>query len=107
MRWLTVELVREAATLVMLAGFALAVAGNFRHWLAAFMIAFGLWDVFYYASLKVLLDWPDSWMTWDLLFLLPVPWASPVLAPVLIAMSMIGAGIVVLWRESIGCSLRP
>src|SRR5262249_23693777 len=69
--------------------------------------AFGLWDLFYYLFLKLMLDWPDSWMTWDLLFLLPVPWASPVLAPVLVSLSMIGTGVYILWRESTGRPLRP
>jgi hypothetical protein len=107
MRWLAIELVREAATLLMLAAIAAAVARNFQRWLGAFNVAFGLWDIFYYFFLKLLLNWPDSWLTWDLLFLLPVPWAGPVLAPVLVAASMIAAGGVVLWRESIGQPLRP
>jgi len=107
MRWLAVELVREAATLLMLAAVAVAVARNFRQWLSGFLIAFGLWDIFYYVFLKLLLNWPASWMTWDLLFLLPVPWAGPVLAPVLVALSMIGAGVFVLWRERLDRPLRP
>jgi hypothetical protein len=100
-RWLTTELVREAATLVMLGAVAWAVAGNFRQGFAAFAVAFGIWDLFYYLSLKVLLGWPGSVLTWDLLFLLPVPWAGPVLAPVLVSLSLIGAGTTVLWRESV------
>src|SRR5437660_5018422 len=71
-RWLLIELAREAATLVMLAAAGLAAARNFRQWLAGFMVAFGIWDVFYYVFLKLLLDWPGSLMEWDLLFLLPV-----------------------------------
>ena len=94
------ELGREFATLVMLAAAGLAIAGNFRQWLAGFMIAFGVWDVFYYVFLKVLIDWPASIRTWDILFLLPVPWVGPVIAPVLVAVSMIAAGTAILWRES-------
>jgi hypothetical protein len=56
--------------------------------------------------LKVLLDWPASFMTWDLLFLLPVPWVGPVLAPLLVALSMIGVGAAALWRQAIGQPLR-
>lgn len=99
---LLVELGRELATLVMLAAAAAAVARNFREWLAGFMIAFGVWDVFYYVFLKLLIDWPDSLMTWDILFLLPMPWVGPVISPVVVAASMIAAGVVVLWRESCG-----
>lgn len=101
-RILYTELVREAATLVMLAAAGLAVAGNARQWLAGFMIAFGVWDIFFYIFLKVLLDWPESLATWDLLFLLPVPWTGPVWAPVLVSIAMIAAGVIVLWRESMG-----
>jgi hypothetical protein len=102
MHRLAVELAREAMTLLLLAAVALAAARNFRQWFAAFLIAFGVWDLFFYASLKVLLGWPDSLLTWDLLFLLPVPWVGPVLAPVLVALSMVGSGTVVWWRESRG-----
>jgi len=100
MRILYTELVREAATLVMLAAAGLAVARNARQWLAGFMIAFGVWDIFFYVFLKVLLDWPESLLTWDLLFLLPVPWTGPVWSPLLVSVSMIAAGTVLLWRES-------
>ena len=99
---LNTELVREAATLIMLAAAALAVAPTFRTWLAAFSIVFGLWDISFYAFLKLLLDWPNSLLTWDLLFLLPVPWVGPVLAPVLVSLAMIAAGTVTLYRESAG-----
>ncbi len=104
--WEATELAREAATLVMLAAAALAVARNGREWFAAFVLAFGLWDVFYYVFLKVLIDWPPSLLTWDVLFLVPVPWASPVLAPVLVALVMIVTGLAVLWREGTGRPLR-
>jgi hypothetical protein len=105
-RWLGIELIREAATLVMLAAIALAAASNARQWFAAFLAAFGLWDLFFYVFLKVLLDWPASWFTWDLLFLIPVPWVGPVLAPVLVALSMAGAGLWVLWWEDRGLIFR-
>jgi hypothetical protein len=90
---LLIEIGREAATIVMLATVALAVARNAGEWAAAFTIAFGVWDITFYVFLKALLDWPASVMTWDILFLLPVPWVGPVLAPVLVSTVMIGAGI--------------
>jgi hypothetical protein len=105
-QWLVTELGREAATLVLLAAVALATARGFQQGLAVFLISFGLWDIFYYVFLKLLIGWPDSLLTWDLLFLLPVPWAGPVLAPLLVALGMIGAGWVILWRSAAGQPLR-
>jgi hypothetical protein len=92
-RTLATEIGREAATIVMLAAVALAVARNAGQWAAAFVIAFGTWDITFYMFLKLLLGWPASLFTWDILFLLPVPWAGPVLAPVLVSAVMISAGI--------------
>ncbi len=94
-----IELAREAATLVMLAAAGLAGAGTRRSWLAGFALAFGVWDLAFYASLKVLIDWPQSLMTWDILFLLPVPWTSPVLAPAIVAASLTAGGMIGLLRE--------
>jgi hypothetical protein len=90
---LVAEIGREAATIIMLAAVALAVARNAGEWAAAFVIAFGVWDITFYAFLKLLIDWPASLMTWDILFLIPVPWVGPVLAPVLVSAAMIAAGV--------------
>ncbi len=106
MHVLWTELGREFATMIMLAAVALPAAQNFRQWLAGFMIAFGVWDIFYYVFLKLLIDWPESLLTWDILFLIPVPWVGPVIAPVLVAVSMIAAGTAILWRESAGRPIR-
>ena len=92
-RTLPTEVGREAATILMLAAVALAVARTAGQWGAAFVIAFGTWDLSFYLFLKVLLDWPASLLTWDILFLIPVPWASPVLAPVLVSAFMIVTGV--------------
>jgi hypothetical protein len=92
-RTVVVEVGREAATIVMLAFVAVAVARNAGQWAAAFAIAFGAWDIAFYLFLKVLLGWPASLLTWDILFLIPVPWVGPVLAPVLVSAAMIGSGI--------------
>ncbi len=99
---LKIELGRELATLVMLAGVALLAARTIWGWLAAFAVCFGIWDIAFYVWLKVLLHWPASFLTWDILFLVPVPWVGPVLAPVLVSISMIAAGIAALWLEHIG-----
>lgn len=62
------EIGREAATMLMLAAIALAVSHNRRQWAAAFAISFGIWDTVFYATLKLLLGWPASLLTWDILF---------------------------------------
>lgn len=103
---LFIEIGRETATMLMLAAIALAVARNARQWTAAFAIAFGVWDIVFYACLKLLLGWPASLFTWDILFLIPMPWIGPVLAPVLVSLAMITAGIWCLLREAAGKPLQ-
>ena len=84
-----VELVREAATLVMLLTIG-ALAGRTWHTRFAYSaIAFGVWDIHYYVFLRLMCGWPRTLFDWDVLFLLPLPWWGPVLAPVSIALLMI------------------
>ncbi|HEV2446071.1 MAG TPA: hypothetical protein VGS58_09120 [Candidatus Sulfopaludibacter sp.] len=101
-RVLAIELGREAATILMLAAVAFGVARSAGQWAAAFAIAFGTWDILFYVVLRLLLGWPASLFTWDVLFLIPVPWTAPVLAPVLVSAAMIGAGVWHLRREARG-----
>lgn len=101
-RMMGVEVARELATLLMLTAAGFLAGRSFHQWLAGFMIAFGLWDIFYYVFLKVLLGWPASLGTWDILFLIPVPWTGPVVAPVIVAASMIGFGAAILWCDARG-----
>jgi hypothetical protein len=84
-----VELVREAATLVMLLAVGILAARTWRERLGYTAIAFGVWDIMYYVFLRLICDWPNSLLDWDVLFLLPLPWWGPVLAPVSIACLMI------------------
>jgi hypothetical protein len=84
-----IELAREVATLVMLAAVGCLAGGTVRARLAYTAIAFGIWDIFYYLSLRVMYGWPASLLDWDVLFLLPLPWWGPVIAPVSIAVLMI------------------
>ena len=93
-RRLGIEIGREAATIVMLGAVALAVARNLHQWIAAFVIAFGVWDISFYGFLKLMIHWPESLNTWDILFLIPLPWVGPVWAPVLVALTMIVCGLI-------------
>jgi hypothetical protein len=90
-----VELVREAATLVMLLTVG-GIAGRTRTTRLGYAaVAFGVWDICYYLFLKIICDWPKSLFDWDILFLIPLPWWGPVIAPVSIAVLMILWGTLV------------
>jgi len=87
--------VREAATLVMLLAVG-GIAGRTRTTRLGYTaMAFGIWDIFYYVFLKIIYDWPKSLFDWDILFLIPLPWWGPVIAPVSIAVLMIVWGTLV------------
>lgn len=87
-----VEVGREAATLLMLAGLGWACGRNAQTRIGFALVAFGLWDILYYAWLKVLIGWPASILTPDILFLIPLPWWGPVVTPVLVAILLATAG---------------
>jgi len=92
-----IELGREAATIVMLA--ALSIAVSRRNWwerFAFFIWSFGIWDIFYYVWLYATLRWPSSPLTTDILFLIPVPWLGPVIAPVLVSITMLIFAVAIL-----------
>jgi hypothetical protein len=89
------ELVRELATLVMLGSVGWLAGHTWRSRAGYAMLAFGAWDLGYYAFLKVLTGWPHSLLDWDILFLLPLPWWGPVLAPAAIAALMVVLGSLV------------
>lgn len=84
-----VELVREAATLVMLLTVGMLAARTWHKRLAYSAIAFGVWDIQYYVFLRLMCGWPGSPFDWDVLFLLPLPWWGPVAAPISIALLMV------------------
>ncbi len=101
-----VEVAREAASLVMILSVAVLAGRRFVEKLACFVYIFGIWDILYYVFLKLALDWPGSILEPDILFLIPVPWVGPVLAPVLVSMVMISAGVVTIWLEERGTPVR-
>ena len=88
---LGVEIGREAATVVMIFAVAWAAARSGWQTLIGFALVFGVWDIAYYAGLKILLGWPASLSELDVLFLIPTVWVGPVWAPSLIALPMAAA----------------
>lgn len=97
---LAIEIAREAATVVMLLAVAvLAGRGGWQRFLF-FALAFGVWDIFYYLWLKLLIGWPSSLLTWDVLFLIPVPWIAPVLGPVVVSVGLVAGSLWWLVRRS-------
>jgi hypothetical protein len=95
-----VELVREAATLLMLLTLGILAGRTWHTRIAYAAIAFGVWDIFYYVFLRVMTGWPRSLFDWDVLFLLPLPWWGPVIAPVSIAVMMVVGGTIVTLRPT-------
>jgi len=87
-----VEIGREAATLVMLAILGLIAGNTWSKKIGYFFLSFGVWDIFYYIWLYVFIQWPKSLFEWDILFLIPLPWWGPVIAPVLISFLLISIG---------------
>lgn len=93
---LKVELLREIATLVMLLAIGYLAGHNFKTRFACFILSFAIWDIFYYLWLKVLINWPASLLEWDILFLIPITWLGPVLAPLICSLAMIVLALVLL-----------
>lgn len=96
---LNVELIREAATIVMLLSIAILAAKKAGARVAFFFLAFGVWDLFYYIFLKIIIDWPKTLMDLDTFFLLPVPWIGPVLVPIIISILFIISSLMYLVRS--------
>jgi hypothetical protein len=86
------ELIRELATIVMLLTVGWLAGRTWRARFGYFLVGFGVWDIFYYVFLRMITGWPHSLLDWDILFLIPLPWWGPVLAPALIAALMVVAG---------------
>ena len=84
-----VEILREAATIIMLIGVGILSAKTDSLRFACILFCFAIWDIFYYIFLWLFLGWPQSFFTWDILFLIPVPWIGPVITPCIVSMTMI------------------
>ncbi len=102
-----VELVRELATLTMLLMVGILAGRTWRGRLGCAALAFGVWDIAYYVFLRLICGWPHSLLDWDILFLVPLPWWGPVLAPVSIALLMIAWGALAGRDEARAARRRP
>jgi len=89
------ELLRELASLFMLLSVGIIAGKNLSQRFAWFIYSFAVWDIIYYIVLWTILSWPESLLTWDILFLLPVTWTGPVIAPVVISVLMITLAIMI------------
>lgn len=93
------EILREIATVIMLLSMGYLAGKNAKQRFAWFIYSFAVWDLFYYLFLKLVLQWPSSWFTWDILFLVPVVWSGPVLAPVIVSVTMILLAFTILYID--------
>ncbi|MGO9612846.1 MAG: hypothetical protein ACLPX5_07420 [Dissulfurispiraceae bacterium] len=103
---LSIESLREIATIVMLMAVSILGGSGFLEAFSFFLIIFGVWDIFYYAWLKVLVHWPSTLLDWDVLFLIPVIWIGPVLAPLICSGTMMALGIYFLVLLNRGHAVR-
>ena len=94
------EFIREAATILMIVTAAWLCSASRHMRFAWFLYIFAVWDIFYYVFLKMILNWPESFFAWDVLFLIPFVWVGPVLAPVLLSLQMIGVWLIFLYFDS-------
>jgi hypothetical protein len=94
-----VEMAREACTILLLGAVAWLAGRRLADRAGAFLLSFGIWDLTYYAVLKLIARWPDTLRSWDILFLIPLPWVAPVWAPVTVATLFVAAGSYLFWTS--------
>jgi hypothetical protein len=105
-KMLSIELLREFSTILMIISVAFLSARDGLKRLAWFLYIFAVWDIFYYIFLKLLIGWPPSLLTWDILFLIPVTWVGPVLAPVICSITMLCITFSIIYLQGRGYSIR-
>lgn len=98
----TVEVAREAATIVMIAAIGWLAGHRALERLAWAAAAFGTWDIVYYLGLRLTIGWPPDLLTWDVLFLIPSPWVGPVWAPIVVSTALVVFGLVAARRLRLG-----
>src|ERR1043165_7307459 len=92
-----VELLREAATIIMLASIGIIAGRNTAQRFAFFVYSFAVWDIFYYLFLKLTLGWPPALLTWDILFLIPMLWVGPGITPCIVSLTMILLTLIIIF----------
>ena len=100
------EILREAATLIMLITAGILAGRTKTEKFGFFIYCFAIWDIFYYIFLKLLLDWPASLLTWDILFLIPTTWVGPVIGPVINSLTMILLAILISYFTNFSRSVK-
>lgn len=100
------EIGREAATLLMLLAVGFIAARSRLQRFAYFIFGFAIWDIFYYVFLRILIGWPESLMTFDILFLIPTTWVGPVITPVIVSLTMIVLALLIIVSEGRGRELK-
>jgi len=103
------EILREAATIIMLLTIGIIAGRTKTERFGFFIFCFSIWDITYYVFLKLILGWPESLLTWDILFLIPVTWVGPVIGPVINSLTMITLALLIthFTNESIHVFISP
>jgi hypothetical protein len=101
-----IEFFRELATVIMLLASGYLAGKTKIQRFAYFILAFAIWDLFYYVFLYVCLGWPQTLSTWDILFLIPVPWVGPVWAPCLLCLLMIFGSVYIVLQSEMQAALK-
>jgi hypothetical protein len=102
-----IEVIREAAWLILMLALGLLAGRSWRSRAGYVLVAFGVLEIFYYAGLAILIGWPRSILDWDLLFLIPLPWWGPVIAPALVAVMLVTGGTLVTQFNEPGRPIWP
>ncbi|MDZ7776293.1 MAG: hypothetical protein U5L09_12205 [Bacteroidales bacterium] len=103
------EILREAFSLLMIVSVAIIAGKTALQRFGYFLLVFAVWDIFYYVFLKMLLNWPESFLTYDVLFLIPVTWTGPVIAPILNSVMMLVLGYILVTAANLNqkAVIRP
>ncbi len=101
-----IEIVREISTIIMLVTFGWILGKKLSERFSFFIFTFAVWDIFYYVALKLFLDWPESLLTWDILFLIPITWVGPVLAPLICSAGMILIALIYVYLNEKNYQIR-
>ncbi|MBI4089190.1 MAG: hypothetical protein HY424_00610 [Candidatus Levybacteria bacterium] len=93
------EIQREVATIIVLFAVSFLSRTKWRQRIGAFLIVFGVWDIFYYVFLKYLTGWPKSFFDIDIYFMIPVLWIGPVFTPLTASSILIIIGVILYLRR--------